>query len=196
MRASTLTFDNPSSAHFLDSSKRQSVMRGLRIALAIVTFIWACLLALVAIGFARGISIPSEAAASTFGAPTLVLYFATIVEGVLVGCILCGTLRALRSLADRESPFSTTMIRKTRVLSILLFSYGIIDSFIGTQFFAFAQVGISALGFSDPYLVTFDRPWWVPEINAGIFVAAAVVLAISLVFEYGCELQQESDAFL
>lgn len=196
MRASTLTFDNPNSAHFLDSSKRQTVMRGLRIALSIVTFIWACLLVLVAIGFARGLSIPSEAAASTVGAPTLILYFATIVEGILVACILCGTLRSLRSLADCESPFSATMTKKTRVLSILLFSYGVVDSFIGTQFFAFAQVGASALGFSGPYLVAFDRPWWIPEINAGIFIAAAVVLAISLVFEYGCELQQESDAFL
>ncbi len=196
MNRETGLFDNRNGLYFLGNPNRRLALNVLRIALLVVAFVWAVLLLLVAFGLISMIRLSSGNVDQGTGSLSFVLCGATLLEGILVMSILLGTMRSLESLAKKQPPFSLRQVHSIRILSALLFCYGIIDSFVGTHFFAFANVGFSSLGFSTPFTIAFDRPWWIPEINAGIFIAALVVLVISYVFEYGCELQEESEAFL
>ena len=196
MKSEAELFDNRNGLYFLGNPNRRLAVKGLRIVLLVAAIAWIALLALVALGFFSTIQLMPENAEQNIGSVSFALYGATLLEGILVMGILLGTIRSLGSLARKQSPFCLKQVRSIRILSVLLFCYGVVDSFVGTHFFAFAGVGASSLGFSIPFTIAFDRPWWIPEVNAGIFIAAIVVLAISYVFEFGCELQEESEAFL
>lgn len=183
-------------ASFLGSARRRKALRAFGAILALCIAAWAIALVLAIIGAAPLVGDAPSAAESARLAVSLAVYGATLLDGILVLAALVGAHRFLRGIVSGRSPFDSRQVKRMRLLGLILLAYGIIDSFFGTRFFALVIIGIQNLGADPLASLVFDRPWWIPEINVGIFVASLVVFGISFVFEYGCELQQESDSFL
>lgn len=88
--------------------------------------------------------------------------------------------------------FSQDQVKRTRIIAIMFVIYGCIDSVLTSNFSSWVFVdgfgfGGSSVGGNSEVMISF---------NMGAFIAAVVIYSISLVFEYGTELQQQSDSIL
>lgn len=107
------------------------------------------------------------------------LFFKSLFLLVVSIWIIIITFRLLKSLKAEETPFTHANGRLIRNLSFLLIALGLADSI----FIFFSNVFITH-DYNDP------------DTKGTVFAAGLVLYCISLVFRYGCELQQESDETL
>lgn len=157
---------------------------------------WICFFAIMAFGAISALaSFFADSSISPNGI-TFVIYGGTIADGVIILLIFVGLIMAIRQIRKTGSPFEKKQVRRMRLLAFLLLLYAILDSLFADHLFAFFMLGLQDIGHSGVSSIVFDRPWFIPEINIGAFVAAVVVWCISLVFEYGIELQHDSDSIL
>ncbi|MDR0515260.1 MAG: DUF2975 domain-containing protein [Coriobacteriaceae bacterium] len=115
-----------------------------------------------------------------------VFNFGTI---VLLGAVMVVLVRLasafLKDVTIRRTPFSKAQARRVRRISYLLFAYGVLDTL-------FSMVFTSRLFFDG-----FNgQGSMAPPITVGIYLAAIALYALSFVFDYGVELQRQSDSIL
>lgn len=97
-----------------------------------------------------------------------------------------------RDISKKETPFSLNQVKRMKLLSLLFVGYGIVDLIVSMSF---ASIELME-GFGVVYASTSSTPETTVSVNITAFVAAIVAYALSMAFEYGIELQRQSDSFL
>lgn len=181
---------------FFSSGKRRGAYRFAWILSIVLLIAWAVFFAVMAFGAVSAFASLFADPETTPNAVAFLIYGGTIVDGAIVLAILAGLVLAIRHVGKSATPFEKKQVKRMQLLALLLLVYAILDSFFADHLFAFFLLGLRDIGSSGVSAIVFDRPWFIPEINIGAFVGAIVVWCISLVFEYGIELQQDSDSIL
>ncbi len=110
--------------------------------------------------------------------PELIIFFSFLAIAILIIAIVIMVFRVMNRLCTGESPFTLSNCRRIRNLSILMLTVGAIE-FLSSVTVSFFE-GYAGTSF----------------FSGTTFITGTVMYCISLVFRYGCELQQESDETL
>ncbi len=104
-----------------------------------------------------------------------ILFVNSLAIIILIFAVIVMAFRIMRNLSIGESPFTEQNSNRIKKLSITMISVGVIEfaTFVILQFFD----GYKGMGF----------------FSGTTFITGIILYCISLVFRYGCELQQESD---
>lgn len=187
---------NSSALSFFSSGRRRGAYRcalGVSIALLVV---WAVFFAIMVFGAISALAVFLSDSSIPANGVTFIIYGCTILDGAIILLIFAGLVSAIRHVGKSTTPFEKKQVKRIHLLAFLLLIYAILDSFFAEHLFALFLLGLQDIGYNGISSIVFDRPWFIPELNIGAFVAAIVVWCISLVFEYGIELQLDSDSIL
>lgn len=169
----------------------------LQLVMMVLSVAWLIVIVVAIFGAAPLLSTQIVWASSEDISATVLFTLIVFIGGLLVLIVMIQTINIIRSIREGLSPFSFSMVRKIRLLSTLLIAYGLVDSFFRSYFSLLVVNGLHNLLNSFNGSAAFvTQPYSFPEFNVGSLVAGLVVLVISFVFEYGIELQEESDSFL
>lgn len=138
-----------------------------------------------------------------YGAFDLTLSGLTHVEGIFNAVIVFATgvvftfifviiYRILKDIAQGNSPFEYVQVKRIRRIAWILVAYVVIDMISASNLSAF----ISSGGFGIENSSFHESPTLVLSINFGVLVSAVVVYGLSIIFEYGSVLQEQSDETL
>ena len=123
-------------------------------------------------------------------------YFVELAEILFTGAIITSIIRVLglffRDISNKETPFSNDQVKRIRILSFLFVGYGIADLVMSVSF---TSIEITE-GVGLIHTLTSSSPEVMVSVNITAFIASIVVYALSMAFEYGSELQKQSDSFL
>lgn len=128
-----------------------------------------------------GQTMPGEAEQSTFN----LIY--SLLFSVFVIAIMVMVIRLLQSINRGRTPFTLTNVRRLRAIGWMLVSFEIIQRLTTRLFWAVANGRVEN---GEKVVYYFSS-------TAGmVMIVGLAVLAISLVFQYGVELQKLSDETL
>lgn len=116
----------------------------------------------------------------------------TVFAGITITLILRTVTLIPRDVVKRKSPFNPAQVRRIRFVALFLLLYGIIDLLLVSNFSGLTTTE----GFGYTNTASSSEPATLVNINIGTFIAAVVVYSLSIVFEYGSELQRQSDSIL
>ncbi len=104
-----------------------------------------------------------------------ILFVNSLAIIVLIIAVIIMAFKIMRNLSTGESPFTEQNSNRIKKLSVTMLSVGVVEfaTFVILQFFD----GYEGMGF----------------FSGTTFITGVILYCISLVFRYGCELQQESD---
>ena len=117
--------------------------------------------------------------------------FTILAIGGLISTLLRIIVDILRDVSKSKSPFSTVQIKRIRLLAILFVAYGVFDSLLSSN--VSSMLALNGMWFGSTTATSTAEI--TIALNFTAFIAAVIIFALSIVFEYGTNLQQQADSF-
>lgn len=115
--------------------------------------------------------------------------------GVLYLALLFTIVHILKDVTCGMSPFAQVQVRRMKFLAVLVLAYGVLEAVLSTMFSGVIIMDdVVNLGFVSSAENSRTDP--LVSINVGVFIVAAVIFCLASVFEYGVELQKQTDEVL
>lgn len=163
--------------------KTKNLYRFFLVLLALTVLAWVGLIVFAGVGIAM-----PDSFGITF-AKASVNFVSILIIGAVLSLMLRIVCLILRDVSKNGSPFIGDQVKRIRVVAFLLFLYVIIDMILSLNFTTL----VIANSFGVENLTSYETTTTVLSVNVGALAASAIMYGVSIVFEYGCRLQQISD---
>lgn len=121
--------------------------------------------------------------------PSILNLVAVLSSGAVLDLMFYTILMIVRDVVKKRSPFNPAQTKRIKLLALFILLHGLVDFFLVSNYSSWALSEGFVFGNTTDTMAS-------RTINLWAFISAIIVYSLSWVFDYGFELQKQSDAIL